>query len=48
MTHRTVVDVQTGIVTQVEYTPEEQAVHDAAVSLAEEQALTDAMPQEGV
>jgi hypothetical protein len=51
MTHRTVVDVQTGIVTQVEYTPEEQAVHDAAVAaqaLAEEQALTDAMPQEGM
>jgi hypothetical protein len=51
MTHRTVVDVQTGLVTQVEYTPEEQAVHDAAVAaqaLAEEQALTDATPQEGV
>ena len=32
MTHRIVVDVQTGEVTQVEYTPEEQAVHDAAVA----------------
>jgi hypothetical protein len=51
MTHRIVVDVQTGLVTQVEYTPEEQAAHDAAVAaqaLAEEQALADAMPQEGM
>jgi hypothetical protein len=32
MTHRIVVDLQTGITTQVEYTPEEQAVHDAAVA----------------
>lgn len=32
MTHRIVVDVQTGVVTQVEYTAEEQAVHDAAVA----------------
>jgi len=32
MTHRIVVNVQTGEVTQVEYTPEEQAVHDAAVA----------------
>ena len=31
MTHRIVVDLQTGVTTQVEYTPEEQAVHDAAV-----------------
>ena len=31
MTHRIVVNVQTGEVTQVEYTPEEQAIHDAAV-----------------
>jgi len=40
MTHRIVVNVQTGEVTQVEYTPEEQAVHDAAVAqaLAEAQA----------
>ena len=41
MTHRIVVNVQTGEVTQVEYTPEEQAAHDAAVAaqLAEAQAL---------
>jgi len=32
MTHRTIVNVQTGEVTQVEYTPEEQAAHDAAVA----------------
>ena len=41
MTHRTVVNVETGVVTQVEYTAEEQAAHDAAVAaqaLAEAQA----------
>jgi hypothetical protein len=46
MTHRIVVNVQTGEVTQVEYTPEEQAIHDAAVAAqqaeAEAQALADA------
>jgi len=46
MTHRIVVNVQTGEVTQVEYTPEEQAVHDAAVAAqqaeAEAKALADA------
>lgn len=31
MTHRIVVNVETGEVTQVEYTPEEQAAYDAAV-----------------
>jgi hypothetical protein len=42
MTHRTVVNCETGVVTQVEYTPEEQAVHDAAVAAqAEAQALAD-------
>jgi hypothetical protein len=41
MTHRIVVNVETGVTTQVEYTAEEQAVHDAAVAaqaLAEAQA----------
>ena len=41
MTHRIVVNVETGATTQVEYTPEEQAAHDAAVAaqaLAEAQA----------
>jgi hypothetical protein len=46
MTHRTVVNCETGVVTQVEYTAEEQAVHDAAVAAqaaaAEAQALADA------
>jgi hypothetical protein len=37
MTHRIVVNVQTGEVTQVEYTAEEQAVHDAAVAQQQEQ-----------
>jgi hypothetical protein len=32
MTHRIVVDLQTGTVTQVEYTAEEQAVYDAAIA----------------
>jgi hypothetical protein len=31
MTHRIVVNVETGEVTQVEYTTEEQAAHDAEV-----------------
>jgi regulator of protease activity HflC (stomatin/prohibitin superfamily) len=32
MTHRIVVNVETGEVTQVEYTPEEQAAYDAAIA----------------
>jgi len=32
MTHRIVVNVETGEVTQVEYTQEEQAAYDAAVA----------------
>lgn len=42
MTHGIVVNVQTGETTIVEYTPEEQAIHDAAVAAqaeAEAQAL---------
>jgi hypothetical protein len=44
MTHRIVVNVETGVTTQVEYTPEEQAAHDAAVAAqqAEAQALAEA------
>jgi hypothetical protein len=37
MTHRIVVDVQTGEVTQVEYTAEEQAAYDAALAQQAEQ-----------
>jgi hypothetical protein len=45
--HRIVVNLQTGEVTQVEYTAEEQAIHDAAVA---EQAAQEAAvaPTEGV
>ncbi len=40
MTHRIVVNCETGEVTQVEYTAEEQAAYDAAVAAqqAQEQA----------
>lgn len=43
MTHRIEVNVETGVVTQVEYTPEEQAVHDAAV--AAQQAVVTVAPE---
>ena len=50
MTHRIVVNVQTGETTIVEYTPEEQAAHDAAVAAqlaeAEAKALAEAQPAE--
>lgn len=42
MTHRIVVNVETGVTIQVEYTPEEQAIHDAAV--AAQQAEASATP----
>ena len=52
MTHRIVVNVETGVTSIVEYTPEEQAIHDAAIAaqqaeaeakaLAEAQALAEA------
>jgi hypothetical protein len=44
MTHRIVVNVETGVTTQVEYTAEEQVIHDAAVAAqqAEAQALDEA------
>jgi hypothetical protein len=56
MTHRIVVNCETGEVTQVEYTAEEQAIHDAAVAaqvaakaLADAQALAEAQatPEQG-
>ena len=44
MTHRTVVNCETGVVSQVEYTAEEQAVHDAAVAAqAEAEAQAQAL-----
>jgi hypothetical protein len=45
MTHRIVVNVETGVTTQVEYTPEEQAMHDAAVA-AQAAAETTPAPTE--
>jgi len=45
MTHRIVVNVETGEVTQVEYTPEEQAAYDAAV--AAQQQEQQQQPQQG-
>jgi len=47
MTHRIVVDLQTGVTTQVEYTPEEQAAHDAAVAAqqAAETAVTETVTE---
>jgi hypothetical protein len=55
MTHRIVVNVETGVTSIVEYTPEEQAIHDAAVAaqvaeaeakaLAEAQALAEVEAQ---
>ena len=44
MTHGIVVNVQTGETTIVQYTPEEQAAHDAAV--AAQQAEAEAQPAE--
>ena len=44
MTHRIVVNVETGVVSQVEYTPEEQVAYDAAVAQqAAEQAAAEAL-----
>jgi hypothetical protein len=37
MTHRIVVNCETGETTQVEYTAEEQAAHDAAVAAQQAQ-----------
>ena len=45
MTHRIVVDLATGTTTQVEYTAEEQAVHDAAIA-AQEVELPVELPTE--
>ena len=39
MTNRIEVNVQTGVVTTIEYTSEEQAAHDAAVAQQEADAL---------
>jgi hypothetical protein len=41
MTHRIVVDLATGTTTQVEYTAEEQAVHNAAIAVQEAELLAE-------
>ena len=46
MTHRIVVNVETGVTTQVEYTPEEQAIHDAAVAAQQAEAEAKALAEE--
>lgn len=48
MTHRIVVNVQTGEIVQVEYTAEEQAAYDAAkiANDAAEAAAAAAVPEE--
>jgi len=49
MTHRIVVNLQTGEVSQVEYTAEEQAIHDATVAQqALEAEQEPVVPTEGV
>jgi hypothetical protein len=41
MTHRIEVNVQTGVTTRVEYTAEEQAVHDAAVAAQQAEVVVE-------
>jgi hypothetical protein len=48
MTHRIVVDVQTGTVTQVEYTAEEQAIYDAAVAAQQAETTAETLPTQEV
>jgi hypothetical protein len=48
MTHRIEVNVETGVTTQVEYTAEEQAAHDAAVAAQEVAAVVITPPVEPV
>ena len=45
MTHRIVVNVETGVVSQVEYTAEEQAIHDAAVAAQQAEAEAKALAE---
>ena len=47
MTHRIVVNVETGEVTQVEYTPEEQAAYDAAVAAQQQEQQEQQQTQQG-
>jgi len=45
MTHRIVVNVETGVVSQVEYTAEEQAIHDATVAAQQAEAEAKALAE---
>ena len=47
MTHRIEVNAQTGEVKTIEYTPEEQAAHDAAVAaqIAAAEVVVEATPE---
>ena len=45
MTHRIVVNVETGVTSMVEYTPEEQAIHDAAVAAQQTEAEAKAIAE---
>jgi len=45
MTHRIVVNVETGVTSIVEYTAEEQAVHDAAVAAQQAEAEAKALAE---
>ena len=45
MTHRIVVNVETGVTSIVEYTPEEQAIHDAAVAAQQAEAEAKALAE---
>lgn len=41
MTHRIVVNVETGVTSIVEYTAEEQAIHDAAVAAQQAEVVVE-------
>ena len=43
MTHRIVVNIETGVTSIVEYTAEEQAIHDAAVAAQQAEAEAKAL-----
>ena len=45
MTHRTVVNCETSVVSQVEYTAEEQAAHDAAIAAQQAEAEAKALAE---
>ena len=48
MAHRIEVNVETGVTSIVEYTPEEQAIHDAAVAAQQQEQQEQAPSTENV